>query len=81
MMVDLRELNKGHIDKFTVFWEKMEVYLNESSAVDERQHGEIMYMAKVTSIRDLVQEVVKMYPGKPVPFEHASQVLPQKSSC
>ena len=80
-MVDLRELNKGHIDKFTVFWEKMEVYLNESSAVDERQHGEITCIAKVTSIRDLVQEVVKIYPGKPVPSEHASLVLPQKSSC
>ena len=80
-MVDLCEFYKGHIDKFTVFWEKMKVYLNESSADDERQHGEIMYMAKVTSIRDLVQEVVKMYPGKPVPSEYVSLVLPQKSSC
>ena len=53
----------------------------QSSAVDECQHGEITYMAKVTSISDLVQEVVKMCPGKPVPSEHASLVLPQKSSC
>ena len=53
----------------------------QSSAVDERQHGEITYMAKVTSISDLVQEVVKMCPGKPVPSEHVSLVLPQKSSC
>ena len=42
-MVDLCELNKGRIDKFTVFWEKMRyIYLNESSAVDERRHGEII---------------------------------------
>ena len=35
LMVDLRELNKGHRDKFALFWEKMNVYLNESSAVHE----------------------------------------------
>ena len=29
LMVDLHELNKGHSDKFAVFWEKMKMYLNE----------------------------------------------------
>lgn len=51
LMVDLRELNKGRIDKFTVFWEKMKVYLNESSAVDERRHGEITYGVLVNLYR------------------------------
>ena len=69
LMVDLCELNKGHSAKFTVFWEKMKIYVNESSAVYEHRHGEITYMAKAISIRDLVQEVVKMCSGKPVPSE------------
>ena len=46
LIVDLRELNKGHSNKFAVFWEKMRIYLNETSAVHERRHGEITYMAK-----------------------------------
>lgn len=69
LMVDLRELNRGHSDKFAVFWEKMKVYLNESSAVHERRHGEVTYMAKAISVRDLIQEVAKMCPGEPVPSE------------
>ena len=69
LIVDLRELNKGHSNKFAVFWEKMKVYLNESSAVHERRHGEITYMAKAISVRDLIQEVSKMCPGEPVPSE------------
>ena len=69
LMVDLRELNKGHSDMFAVFWEKMNVYLNESSAVHERRHGEVTYMAKAVSVRDLIQEVAKMCPGEPVPSE------------
>ena len=36
IIVDLCELNKGQSSKFTSFWEKMKVFLNESSAVHER---------------------------------------------
>ena len=69
LIVNLRELNKGHSNKFAVFWEKMRIYLNETSAVHERRHGEITYMAKAISVRDLIAEVVKMCPGEPVPSE------------
>ena len=69
LIIDLRELNKGHSSKFAVFWEKMRVYLNEASAVHERQHGEITYMAKAISVRDLIAEVAKMCPGEPVPLK------------
>ena len=69
LIVDLRQLNKGHRDTFVVFWEKMKIYLNESSAVHERRHGEVTYMANAISVRDLVQEVAKMCPGEPVPSE------------
>ena len=69
LIVDLCELNKGHSNKFAVFWEKMRIYLNETSAVHERRHGEITYMAKAISVRDLNAEVAKMCPGEPVPSE------------
>ena len=35
VLVDLRELHKGHSSKFNVFWDKMKIFLNESSAVHE----------------------------------------------
>jgi len=35
----------------------MSMYLNESSAVHEHWHGEVTYMAKAISVRDLIQEV------------------------
>ena len=36
IVIDLREVNKGHSSKFSMFWEKMNQYLNEASAVHER---------------------------------------------
>ena len=69
LMVDLCELNKGHSDKFALLWEKMKVYLNDSSAVHEWWHSEVTYMAKAISARDLIQEVAKMCLGEPVPSE------------
>ena len=69
LVVDLRESNKLHSNNFSVFWEKMKVYLDESTSVHERRHGTVTYMAKAISVRDLVQEVAKMYPGHPVPTE------------
>ena len=69
LIIDMRGQNKGHSDRFAVLWEKMRVYLNESSAVHEHRHGEVTYMAKAISVRDLIQEVAKMYPGEPLPSE------------
>ena len=65
VLVDLRELNKGHSSKFNVFWDKM----NESSAVHERRHGETTYLAKAISIRDLINQVSQMCSGEPIPSE------------
>ena len=45
------------------------MYLNESSAVHEHRHDEVTYMAKVISVRNLIQEVAKMCPGEPLPSE------------
>ena len=53
-MVDLHEVKKGHSDKFAVFWEKIKVYLKESSAVHECRHGEVTCMTKVMSIPTIV---------------------------
>ena len=69
LVVDLREMNKRQSNKFSVFWEKMKLYLDESTSVHERRHGLVTYMAKAVSVRDLVQEVSKMCPGHPVPSE------------
>ena len=56
LIVDLCELNKNHSNKFAVFWEKVKVFLNESSAVQKRQHDEFIYVAKSNSIKYLIQE-------------------------
>ena len=68
-MVDLREENQGHGSKFAIFWGKMKVYLNESSADQEWRHGQVTYMAKAASVRDLIQQVSQMCPEEPVPSE------------
>lgn len=69
LIIDLRENNGRNTDTFKVFWECMERYLNETTAVQERRHGNVAFMAKAISVRDLVQEVAKMCPGKPIPSE------------
>lgn len=64
LIIDLRENNT---DKYKVFWECMQKYLNESTAVQERRHGNVTFMAKAISVRDLIQEVSKMCPSAPIP--------------
>ena len=64
-VVDLRELNTSHSNRFSTFWEKMRIFLNESSTVHERRHGEVTYMARAISV--LIQQVAKMCPaGEPI---------------
>ena len=69
LVVDLRENNGRQTDKFKVFWDCMEKYLSETTAVQERRHGDVTFMAKAISVRDLTQEVSKMCPAEPVPSE------------
>ncbi len=59
IIVDLRELNEGRTAKYDEFWDKCTEYLSESSAVPERRHGEVCFMAKAISVRDLIQQVSK----------------------
>lgn len=66
IIADLHELNKGQSSKITSFWEKMKVFLNESSAVHERRHKETTYLAKAISIR---HQVSQMCPGESVASE------------
>ena len=69
LVVDLRENDGRQTDKFKLFWDCMEKYLSETTAVQERCHGDVTFMAKAISVRDLTQEVSKMCPEEPVPSE------------
>ena len=74
---DLRVLNEGRPEAFTVFLENCQQYLESSveMAVDERRHdtveadGDIItHLAKALSVRDLHDEVTKKCPpGTPIP--------------
>ncbi|CAG8577073.1 6206_t:CDS:10 [Gigaspora margarita] len=46
--------------KFDAFWNEMEYYFNEQNllAVNEKQHGTILYISLVLSIRDLCETIV-----------------------
>ena len=69
IVIDLREVSKGHSSKFSMFWEKMNQYLNEASAVHERRHGQVTYLAKAISVRDLINQVSELCPGEAIPSE------------
>jgi hypothetical protein len=60
--IDLRILNSNNRDYFKVFWDKCYEYLLGCTAVQERRHGSTTFMAKAVSIRDLIQQVVKLCP-------------------
>ena len=69
-IVDLRHLNSNESDRFTVFWEKCTQYLSTCTAVHERRHDTVTFMAKAISVRDLIQEVTKLCPeGTPIPSQ------------
>ena len=70
VIVDLRELNEGQASKYDQFWTKCAAYLSETSAVQERRHGDICFMAKAISVRDLIEQVSKRCePGTPIPSD------------
>ena len=70
IIIDMRELNEGRQAKFDVFWEKCREFISESTAVPERRHGEICFMAKAISVRDIRAEVSKRCPPEtPIPSE------------
>ena len=70
IILDLRHLNQNKQDKYALFWEQSQVYLNECTAVHERRHDTVTYMAKAISVRDLIEQVAKRCPeGTAIPSE------------
>ena len=65
MLPNLRALNSGRAAKFNSFWEQCARFLNEDvgAAVDDRRHGEITHLARVISVRDLVEQVKARCPS------------------
>jgi len=70
IVIDLREHNHSTSDKFNLFWEQCKAYLQEVTAVHERQHDQVTYLAAAISVRDLIEQVKKRCPeGAPIPSE------------
>ena len=63
VIVDLREMNEGCVAKYGVFWEKFAEYIAECTAVPERRHGEVCFMAKAISVRYLINQVSVIFFG------------------
>ena len=70
IIVDLREANEGRGGKYDIFWTKCKEYLQECTAVPDRRHGDISFMAKAISTRDLITQVSQKCPeGCAIPSE------------
>ena len=70
IVIDLREHNHSTSDKFKLFWEQCKAYLQEVTAVHERRHDQVTYLAAAISVRDLIEQVKKRCPeGTPIPSE------------
>ena len=68
IIVDLREFNGRQTDLYKVFWENCASYLQDCTAVHERHHDSVVYMAKAISVRDLIEQVKQGCPdGTPMP--------------
>ena len=70
IIIDLRELNEGAASKYKLFRDKCSEYISKCTAVPERRHGDVCFMATVISVRDLtVQVTKKCLPGTPIQSE------------
>ncbi|XP_070571401.1 uncharacterized protein [Ptychodera flava] len=70
IVVDLRELNCGRPAKYDVFWDQTDTYLSNvvETAVQERRHDSICYLATAMSVRHLLETVEKRCPpGTAIP--------------
>ena len=54
LIVDLRENHGSTSDKFKMFCDCMKRYLSKTTAVQRRCHGDVIYMGKAISVRDLI---------------------------
>ena len=56
-----------------VFWEKCSEFLQETTAVHERRHGDTCFMAKAISVRDLLTQITCRCPeGTQIPSESST---------
>ena len=63
VVIDLREHNHSISDmKFKLFWEQCKAYLQEVTAVHERWHDQVTYLAAAISVHDLIEQVKKRCP-------------------
>ena len=70
IIIDLRQHNIGRQAKYDVFWGKCSEFLQETTAVHERRHGDTCFMAKAISVRDLIAQVAHTCPeGTQIPSE------------
>lgn len=70
IIIDLRELNEDAACKYEVFWDKCSEYISKCTAVSERRHGDVCFMATAISVRDLTVQVTrKCLAGIPIPSE------------
>ena len=70
IVLDLRSLHSRNASKYNVLWEECEKFLQEDVglAVEERRHSEVTHLARVISVRDLLQQVSERCPpSTPIP--------------
>ncbi|CAC5421869.1 unnamed protein product [Mytilus coruscus] len=70
IVYDLRNINEGRPESFTVFWEELDKYLNEQTAkaVDDRRHGTVCHSGIAMSVPDLRKIIKSRLPENvPVP--------------
>ena len=69
LIYDLRSKNGRPKDAtLDLFWEELDKYLAEITAVHERRHRDTLYMPFAISAKDLIEQIKKRLPdGTPVP--------------
>ena len=61
---DLREINKGRLEKYSIFWEAVQRFIEASAlqAVDSRRHGSACHLAMAFSASDFLRQVAECLP-------------------
>ena len=71
LFYDMRKLNGRATDEsLNPFWDELWKFLDESSIVDDRRHGEVTYLPLAISISDLIRQIKERLPeGTKCPSE------------
>ena len=71
LFYDMRKLNGRPMDEsLNPFWDEVGKFLDESSIVDDRRHGEVTYLPLAISISDLIRHIKERLPvGTKCPSE------------